>query len=116
MIDSSNLIEQIGIRIAADKILVVQIASIMYFQAVGAKSHIHLDNGSQLIAEKSIFEYCRVLKSSNLMLVNHRCLVNIHFLFSIGENSKGHFCVFRNKITMPIHSNYLKAVKERYQL
>jgi DNA-binding LytR/AlgR family response regulator len=52
MIDSLNLIEQIGIRITADRILVIQITSIMYFQAVGSNSQIHLVDGSQLIAEK----------------------------------------------------------------
>ncbi|MDE6500988.1 MAG: LytTR family DNA-binding domain-containing protein [Ruminococcus sp.] len=87
----------------------VMISEIMYFEADKRKTIIHLSNGVNVVAGKSITEVFENIKSNKFIMIHRCCAVNADFIKSV----KNDIAVLKNTEALIISRRKSKEVRQQ---
>ncbi len=83
------------------RIDVLKTCNIVYLEADGRYTHIHINNGLSKVAVKNLGEIEKKLDPQKFCRVHHKYLINVSYLESIYK-SDGLYCEMSNKVNVPI--------------
>ncbi len=84
-----------------DKIDFIKIRDILYFQADGRYTTIHLINGKKIVACKNIGEYENLLEENVFFRIHHSYMVNLAQALNINK-AAGNYCEMVNGKSLPV--------------
>ena len=91
---------------STQKIELIKKEDIVYLEAEGRYTKIHLANGTQKMASRNIGEFQKVLDKEYFCRIHHKYIINLNNLKSISK-SDGLYCEMINQKNVPISKRKL---------
>lgn len=86
---------------ALDNVYLVDIDDILYCEAQGGYTRVHLKNHKEYISSRSISDYESILDKSCFFRIHHKYLVNINHIDTI-DKKNGYSCILKNHQKLPV--------------
>ena len=87
---------KIGIAMA-DKILFINVNEILYCEAQGSYTDLHMENGKKIVSSKSLGEFESQLMSRNFFRIHHSLLINLNKVKEFQRLDGGYVVMENNK-------------------
>jgi two-component system LytT family response regulator len=105
---------KIGIGMA-DKIVFINISEILYCEAQGAYTNVHIQNGEKIVASKSIGEFELQLSSQKFFRIHHSTLINLNHVKEF-QRFDGGYVVMENNTKLEVsqrkRKDFLDAIND----
>lgn len=105
---------KIGIGMA-DKIVFINIPEILYCEAQGAYTNVHLQNGKKIVASKSIGEFESQLISQKFFRIHHSTLINLDHVIEF-QRFDGGYVIMENNAKLEVsqrkRKDFLDAIND----
>jgi two-component system, LytTR family, response regulator len=103
---------RIGIA-AADKIVFVNIADIMYCQANGSYTNVYFNNGKKMVASKSLGDFQLQLDGQRFFRIHHSSLINLDYIKEFQRHDGGYVIMQNEKrleVSQRKRKDFLEAI------
>ena len=105
---------KIGIGMA-NKIVFINIPEILYCEAQGAYTNVHLQNGKKIVASKSIGEFESQLISQKFFRIHHSTLINLNHVKEFQRFDGGYVMMENNaklEVSQRKRKDFLDAIND----
>jgi len=98
-----------------DKIIFVPIAEILYCEAEGAYTHVHLQDGRKMMASKSLGDFEIQLKNHRFFRIHHHYLINLSHIKEFQRHDGGYVLMENNnrlEVSQRKRKDFLEAIED----
>lgn len=105
---------KIGIGMA-DKIVFINISDIMYCEAQGSYTHVFLQDGTKMVASKSLGDFESQLSNQKFFRIHHHHLINLNRVKEFQRHDGG-YVIMENKKQLEVsqrkRKDFLEAIDD----
>jgi two-component system, LytTR family, response regulator len=98
-----------------DKIVFVPVSDILYCEAEGAYTHVYLQDGSKMMASKSLGDFEAQLKIHRFFRIHHHFLINLSRIKEFQRHDGGYVLMENNnrlEVSQRKRKDFLEAIED----